>query len=978
MKQRLLLFALASVCISAFATVAPVNLSFGSQSDFDSWTVINANGDDYQWEYDASSQAAHLEQNKSKAYDDWLISPAIQLSAGKAYTITFNVKNCSSFNSDKQTFSINAGWQPTIEGMSEVLAVVTGFTKTAWGVDRNGTFSPATDGEYYFAIRNYSSSYMGDMECYYLKIEEITPYPLAVTDIKAEAAPLGELAANISWTWPVKNDAGGDIASDELKGAYVYRGTSSSFIANESSLVGTSEGGAPGSQGIFVDTTVPQSGKYYYKVIPFTEAGPSKVAPVSAQSDFIGMATSLNAVKNVVAAIADGTERTIHLTWDAPTASEGYLDPSLVSYKITRKGAVNSGSVTLEDTWTGELPYVDEVPGGDSYTYTVYTVFNGSTAWSGTSSNAVSVVTPLDLPYSEDFSDSSSVLFYTFFHGADCTRDWKQSSGTLNYWGNPADAWAVTPKFNMQAGKAYKLSFTARVSKSTSPKDLYVYFGAEPTVESLSPNQIFYKNVTSAYATEEEKVFSVPEDGAYNLAFRCYGPSDSNDIYVDDVELIEIVTVPEAAADLEVRAADMGELKALVSWTNPAKDNAGGELTGISKVVVKRGGEPVAEIVENLVPGAVAGYTDIVPEAGKYTYTVSVFDGENESEPVSAESPWIGLDVPKAPVNVAVTIDEDGSRVISFDAVATGVNDGYVGSVAYTVSRNDVVLVEDLEETIYTDNDADLPLAKYVYGIKAVNEVGESELALSEGMILGDAIQVPYEPDFADAGTFDLWTFSHETENRNSWKHNVSKSCLEASSAGSWAFTPKLVIYPGEYYVKGKFTCWSARYEEDLEIWLCKNPEASDPQTVRKIADVHVSSVSYPSEQVFPFSISEAEAGAGDNEDEGLRAPARAGDENKYYIGYKLTSGNMTAYMHQAHVGVTVVTGIDAVEVPGVAVTDGMLVLPDGCTARIFTIDGRHIATSSENYNLDRLAGGTYVIVCTDADGNATTMKYLH
>ncbi|MCM1370137.1 MAG: hypothetical protein NC204_07170 [Candidatus Amulumruptor caecigallinarius] len=48
------------------------------------------------------------------AYNDRLISPVVELAAGKVYEITVNVRNTSTFSSDKQSFSINVGKESTV------------------------------------------------------------------------------------------------------------------------------------------------------------------------------------------------------------------------------------------------------------------------------------------------------------------------------------------------------------------------------------------------------------------------------------------------------------------------------------------------------------------------------------------------------------------------------------------------------------------------------------------------------------------------------------------------------------------------------------------------------------------------------------------------------------------------------------------------------------------------------------------------
>lgn len=848
MKKIALLFTVTALAGGSLAAVeqVPCSISINSQEAFDEWVSIDANNDGtpYEFVFSENKGCALYTQNKSGAANDWMISPAVTLEAGVSYTVTFSVQNLSTYSSDKQDFNLCAGAAPEAAAMTKFTSF-TGETKTSWPVDRSGEFTPSVSGDYYFGLNLTSKSYNGDFGVFGLTVAKAPVIPGTVTDLKVEAAPKGAQEAILTWTWPETSKAGGKLSS--ITGAKIYRGAG----AYSTTVIETLEVDAtPGSEGRFVDTSVPSSGSYYYKILVFNEDGEGN-ASTTVKSPFIGMATSVT-ITNAVAAPVAGDDSSVALTWNGPTAGEGYFDPAEVAYKITRSkdGAT---AVTLEESWQGELPYVDPtIDGLGSYVYTIYTIFGGTTAWSGVKSNAVITGGSLAIPYSNDFTSAQSVALFTIFHGPDGARDWSVSSYALNYWGGTtADAWAVTPKFKLEAGKAYKVSFTARVSKSSSPKNLAVTVGAEPTAEAQS-NVIFTETIASGIATAKEALFSVPSAGDYCVGFHCFGASDSNDLYVDDLTIEEVATAPLAVADAKAEAAAQGELKVAVSWVNPSATTAGGELTVVDKVVVTIDGTEVA--ADNNVEGGSASSVLIdVETPGVYTYAITAYMGNNASETVEVTSGWVGFDIPEAPGSVTVTVGDHGERVVEFAAVTEGVHGGYVDvdNLRYEVSRNGLVLTSDQTVSPYVDSDEITELGVYTYSVAAINGNETGAAASAAPMTLGDALPLTYEPAFDSADSFVLWTL-------NGWKYDKTSNgepALKNGSNNSCMSTPPLKMQKGVCRVTIKGASYNSRYAEDLQVYLAATAGAALPEAdAVKVGDAQFDSP-WSAEHSFEYEV---------------------------------------------------------------------------------------------------------------------------
>lgn len=841
MKRLFTILASVSAAIGAWAVSAPpVTHTIDSEEAFAQWKSINSNGDECEFKYDATKKGAVYTQNTKEAADDWLVSPAVTLTAGTAYTITWSVQNLTTFPSDKQDFNVYAGTSAEIASLTDKAFSVTGLTRSSWAVEKSGTYVAKSTGTYYFGLNLVSKSYQGDFAVYSVRIEPMPSYPGAVTDLTAVAAPEGALSATLTWKWPVVDNNGGNEVT--VTGAKIYRGTSASFSVSDTYLVKNVDVDAtPGAEYSMTDA-VTTAGKYYYKVVPFNADGASPVTPASAEV-FVGPSQSLSSVGNPKAEADTADNTRIILTWTAPTATDGgYFDAAQVGYTIKRSKDGGTAETIATDL-KGTLQYVDStLTGLASYVYTIYTVYNGKTSWSGAETDAVVAGGTMAIPYTNDFTAKGSVDLFTFFHGAECTRDWSWSSSkkALDFWGgSTADAWAVMPVFHLEAGKTYKLSFRAYISSSSSPKNLGVSYGLTPDAQGLA-TRFFEEKITNTLGGQRDVTFSVPATADYYIGLHCFGETNSNDLYVDDITLEEVATAPMPVTEATAKADTTGKLTAVVSWHNPTLTTAGQALTEIDKVELRRGNDLVTTITTP-APGSVSNYTDTVAAPGNYTYAVTAYIGGIASEPVEVNSPWIGYDTPKAPGTVTVTV-QDSVRSVAFTPVTEGVHGGYIDTTAlhYIISRGDSVLASDVTASPYLDKDSGLSLAMYTYSVAAVNGEYTGEATLSEPVMAGDAIGLPYEPSFASKDAFELWTL-------NKWSYSASGDKLTVSTSNSWAYTPPLDMKHGVCQVSFRATCYSARYPEKITVYLSRNNNGDiSAERTYFLGEFDVKSVSFP------------------------------------------------------------------------------------------------------------------------------------
>lgn len=147
------------------------------KNGFDGFTAIDANGDNETWR--TSSGQVCMWTNKPA--DDWLVSPGLELKAGRTYTVTMQIKVMT--KSQTETFELKAGTAATAEAMTVSLI---GATQTNSGTYEPVTceFTPATDGVYYIGLHcttsdgSFGGLYMDDFSVttpYVAEAEGIEP-----------------------------------------------------------------------------------------------------------------------------------------------------------------------------------------------------------------------------------------------------------------------------------------------------------------------------------------------------------------------------------------------------------------------------------------------------------------------------------------------------------------------------------------------------------------------------------------------------------------------------------------------------------------------------------------------------------------------------------------------------------------------------------------------------------------------------------
>lgn len=311
-----------------------------------------------------------------------------------------------------------------------------------------------------------------------------------------------------------------------------------------------------------------------------------------------------------------------------------------------------------------------------------------------------------------------------------------------------------------------------------------------------------YPNFQQTKFEKQSVIFSVEEDGYYNLGFYCYSDGKKGwSLTIDNVGVAEVSNnVPGTVGNLTVAPAPLGALKATVAFNAPTADAQGTALDAAVKINVYRDGTLVRTFAEAQPGEALSWLDEGVPESGIHTYRVVASNAAGEGAEAKAEA-FVGVDVPGAAGNVTLH-DVDGKAVISWTAPTTGSRGGWFdpSTVSYRVLRSDgQVVAEGYTSTTFTD--AKLPASTsqqlIYYVITTYGGNAKGDYAVTPYCVFGNPYAAPLTEGFAgsdmayypwltesDADVHQSWTLQDSGTNPSTADQNGDKGLATFHSIG--------------------------------------------------------------------------------------------------------------------------------------------------------------------------------------------------
>ena len=787
--------------------------SFDDAAEQKHFTIIDANADGRTWNW--YSGMARYTYSSTNQGDDWLVSPAIKLVAGKKYA--FSIAAHAQSASYPERLEVKIAKSKEAEGLAAGAQVIepTVITSASFITLSNNELTVAESGEYYIGIHAIS-----DKDIYYLYVDDFTldaapitaPY---VADFTTEA-PFGDFFVidnnedGKTWTWSASNFANytysSSLAADDYLVLPIKLEASKSYnvivnaansgypekfevkVGKEATVEGLSTVAIAETEVTSSDFTdfsgsftPDEAGTYYVAIHATSDADQFRLKVKTLTIEVGAAGTAPAAVNNLT---VTPTENKIEATivFDAPSVT---IDGNEMTENLTKIDVLRDGVVieSVADVAPGsERTIVDNEEKGLTIGTHKYQVIPYNANGIGQKSEEVSVLVTaaLSVPYTFDLTQDQTGLF-TIIDNNEDGKTWSFSSsiGTIYSYSstNQGDDYLVSPVFNLEAGKSYKVTVNAKSYNASYTERFEVKVGKVATAEGLNITAIGPTEVSSTEADDFEGEFTVDEAGQYFIAIHAISDPDNWRLVVNSLSIEKgLEPTAPAAPELAVTPAAEGAKSAKIEVTAPSMTIGGDELTAenLSKIEILRDNELLTTL--NVLPGNVAEYTDENVSDTLYTYQAIPYDAAGNAGKKSEKvTVYVGVDSPADVQNFHVKSTTATSITFAWDA-ATGAHGGYVDptTMKYEISTLKIeqsifgsYLVVDqaiADVTGQTELTIDFPVdegeqAYQYFGISANDGKAATDATLAySAVFVGAPLDIPLFESFEGKSLHYAWS----------------------------------------------------------------------------------------------------------------------------------------------------------------------------------------------------------------------------
>jgi|GEM_PF-6903240 hypothetical protein len=351
--------------------------------------------------------------------------------------------------------------------------------------------------------------------------------PAKVNNLTATPGASGALSLKLVWDNPSLTAQGETLTS--LTTMKIYRHDEEMAIHT----INTPTIGATDEE--WTDTDIQTAGNYIYTLIGENENGEGAKARISIYvgPDVPKAITNLEAIKN---------EENVSLSWIAPSegANGAWFDSSTIKYKVLRQ----PGDIVMADNLT-TTTYMDSGINALELGYYSYSVipYNNSGDGGVTSTPEILLGEAMIIPWADDFTTSSYLLWSIIDANADNTKWTKYSSSqhmeiSASY-SRSNDDWMISPPISLEGGKQYQLTWTNRTSTNNMEAQYSVTLGANNTIEGQTMELFPETAIIATTKSYQSVLVTVETEGTYYLGWHCTTPMAKSSLYIDDISLDE-------------------------------------------------------------------------------------------------------------------------------------------------------------------------------------------------------------------------------------------------------------------------------------------------------------------------------------------------------------------------------------------------------------------------------------------------------
>lgn len=607
------------------------------------WTIIdNSTTKEKAWNWNAYAFYDNNSFSYKPAYrilqtnyddsgsDDYLISPALQLTKGK-YKVTASSARQGDVSA---TLTVEYGKSNTDMTANTVVGTLT--PAIAYTDDRNQTFelNITEDGTYYLSYHVYEDPNMAQTArkqktfVFGLDVEKDASAPqpavtpAAVTDLAA-AVDYAASTVTLTWTNPTKDAEGNDLT--EKVGAKIYKNGELMETIDELTDETTTK----------VLSPTPFEGEATFAVKAFIGEKESEEASVKVNMTKPVIIPA--AVTNFDATV-DYDAATVTLTWTNPTKDASGKE---LTEKVGAKIYKDEVLVETIDELTGKTTtkVLNPTPFEGEATFAVKT-FIGEKESEAVSKKVdltkpVPPVTAEEIPYTADLTKAETVATFKTIDANNDGITWTTVEGLngLTYDSDDAKVaandWAITPIIKFEADKNYAVAASFTRSGAFDEDIIDVYAGDEPTADKMTTKIGTFKIEDNA--AEAKLRFIVAEEGNKYIGFHVVTPGsgDNGQLSLASVSITALEKATPLAVENLEGTVNSDDKTITLTWTNPTKDTEGYPIAETLGVKLYEN-----DVLVKTVDDASEGTLVYSPEnfSGETTYKVVPFIGAKDGE----------------------------------------------------------------------------------------------------------------------------------------------------------------------------------------------------------------------------------------------------------------------------------------------------------------------------------------------------------
>lgn len=669
-----------------------------------------------------------------------------------------------------------------------------------------------------------SLSLVGDFEGQNMITMLSIPKPAAEDGAPAIAENLtfdfknGSLTGDVCFDVPTKTFAG-----DELNGDITYTITDGTDTL--------AEGKAAAGSKVRQSVTLKDNGNVNFIITLANEAGPS---PRLLGSKYIGMDKPKSS-QNVTTTIDQNGK--VNVTWSAPTEGlyGGYMGD--IKYNIVR---YPEGKI-VQEGYAG-TSYTETLPSDADkavYGYGI-TPVNGGVKGDEVVSNYVAFGNAITPPFYGTFDDASEMALYEIIdgNGDGVTWAWDEPN-----WSNDKDAcvttaksenadadeWLILPALKVKAGSVYNLSFRVKGTSKWYPQKFEVKYGKSATAAGMTETLLAEETIELSDYEVRKATFTPTEDEELYIGFHDISSKGQQGLKIDDITIGEGISLnaPDSVSNLSVVAAEKGALQATLSFKAPEKTYDGSNLENITKFLIRRSGQVVAE-APSAKPGATVTFTDNTATNGINIYSVAAVNEQGAGFYCKPVAIYVGQTSPLEPENRR-TAEHPDKVTFTWEESNVGNYDGYVdlSDVTYVIAErggSDYYPTYTKVDSVKGQTTIDIPMVTNTGAqvlktlwISAKNDYGQSSYKALPSIMLGKPYDLPFSESVAKnllhgrlwttygTGKSDFWTIDDNypdcVDNDGGAFHMISEADTDWAYLGTGkislagAAEPKLIFY---------------------------------------------------------------------------------------------------------------------------------------------------------------------------------------